>query len=74
METTTEEMVVIKDMPIGTRIKADPGIEMGGIEAAPGRVPNPGAVCKIDIKTEGRVETTIEIEIDPSPDLDPQLM
>ena len=62
-------MMAIKDVPIGTKIMVDLGIE-----AAPARVPNPGMVCKIDMRTEGRVETTIEIETDPNPDLDPHLM
>ena len=37
-------MIVIKGMAIGTKIVVDLGIEMEGMEAAPGRVPNPGAV------------------------------
>ena len=59
--TIIEEMIVIKGMPIGIKITVDLGIEMEGIEAALGRVPNPGAVLKTGMRIEGRVETTIEI-------------
>ena len=34
---------------------------MEEIEAAPGRVPSPGAVPKTDKRVEGRVEKTTEI-------------
>ena len=67
----TEEMIVIKGMATGTKIMVDPGIEIGGIEAAPGRVPNPGAIPK---RVEGRVEMTSEIGTGLSLDLDPLLM
>ena len=72
--TIIEEMIVIKGMLIGIKIMVDLGIEMGEIEAAPGRVPNPEAVLKIGMRVEGRVETTIEIETCLSLDLNPILM
>ena len=72
--TITEEMIVIKGMAIGIKIMVDLGIEMEGIEAAPGRVPNPGTVLKTGTRVEGRVETTIEIETGLSLDLDPLLV
>ena len=53
-------MIVIKGMAIGTKIAVDLGTEMEGIEAAPGRVPNPGVVPKTDMRVEGRVEKTTE--------------
>ena len=61
IDQITEEMIVIKGMAIGIKIMVDLGIEMEGIEAAPGRVPNPGAVPKTDMRVEGRVEITSEI-------------
>ena len=35
---------------------------MEGIEAAPGRVLNPGAVLKTGMRIEGRVETTAHVK------------
>ena len=67
----TEEKIVIKGMAIGTKIAVDLGIEMEGIEAAPGRVLNQEAVPKVDTKTEGRIEITPEIGTGPSLSLDP---
>ena len=61
-------------MAIGTKITVDLGIEKGGIEAAPERVPNPGAVPKTDTRVEGRVEITSEIGTGLSLDLDPLLV
>ena len=69
-ETIIEEMIAIKDIPIGIKIAVDLGIEMEEIEVAPERVPNPGAVLKTGTRIEGRVETTIETETGLSLDLD----
>ena len=44
------------DMVTGTKIMVDLGKEIGGIEAVPGRVPNPEVVPKTDMKIEGKVE------------------
>ena len=65
-----EEMIVIKGMAIGTKIAVDLGTEMEEIEAAPGRVPNPGAVPKTDMGIEGKVEMTERgtgLSLDPDP-------
>ena len=64
-------MIVVKGMAIGTKIVVDLGTKMEGIEAAPGRVPNPGAVPRIDTRIEGKVETTKEMGTGLSLDLDP---
>ena len=69
-----EEMIVIKGMAIGTKIAVGLGTEMEGIEAAPGRVPNPGAVPRTDTSIEGKVETTTELGTGLSLDPDPLLM
>ena len=71
---TTEGTIVIKGMVIEVKIVVDLGTEIGGIEVAPGKVPNPGAVPKIDTKVEGRVETIPEIGTGLSLDLDSLLM
>ena len=55
IDQLTEEMIVIKGMVIGAKIAVDLGTEIEEIEAAPGRVPNPGVVPKTDMKVEGRV-------------------
>ena len=66
-----EGMIAVKGMAIGTKIKVDLGTEMEGIEVAPGRVPNPGAVPRTDMRIEGKVETTTEmgtcLSLDPDP-------
>ena len=69
-----EGTIAIKDMTIGTKIVVDPGTEMEEIEAAPGRVPNPGAVPKTDTRVEGKVEITTEIGTGLSLDPDPLLV
>ena len=69
-----EGMIVIKGMAIGTKIAVDLGTEMEEIEAVPGRVPNPGAVPKTDMRIEGSVEITTEIGTGLSQDPDPLLM
>ena len=74
IDQITEEKIVIKGMAKGTKIAVDLAIEMEEIEAAPGRVPNAGAVPKADTRVEGRVEITPEIGTGPSLDLDPLLM
>ena len=61
-------------MVIGARIMVDLGTEIEGIEAAQGRVPNPGAVPKTHTKIEGRVEMISETGTGLSPDLDPLLV
>ena len=61
-------------MAIGTKIVVDLGTEMEEIEAVPGRVPNPGAVPKTDLRIEGRVEITTEIGTGLSLDPDPLLL
>ena len=48
-------------MAIGSKIVVDLGTEMEEIEAVTGRVPNPGAVPKTDMRIEGKVEITTEI-------------
>ena len=67
-------MIVIKGMATETKITVDLGTEMEEIEAAPGRVPSPGAVPKTDMRVEGRVETTTEIGTGLTLDLDLLLM
>ena len=57
----TEGTIAIKDIAIGTKITVDLGTEMGEIEAAPGRVPNLGAVPKTDMRIEGKIGITTEI-------------
>ena len=74
IDQITEEMLVIKGMAIGTKIAVDLGTEMEEIEAAPGRVPNLGAVPKTDMRVEGRVVTTTEIGTGLSIDLGPLLV
>ena len=74
IDQTTEGMIVIKGMVIEVKIAVDLGTEIGGIGVAPGKVPNPGVVPKIDTKVEGRVETIPEIGTGLSLDLDPLLM
>ena len=71
IDRITEGMIVIEGMAIGTKIMVDLGIEAEGIETAPGRVLNPGAVPKIDTRIEGRVEITPEIGTGSNLDLDP---
>ena len=61
MDQTTEGMIVIKGMVIEAKIMVDLGTEIGGIRVAPGKVPNPGADPKTDMKVEGRVEMIPEI-------------
>ena len=70
---TVTEMVIgitINQITEGKTVE----IEIGGIEAAPEKAPNPEAVLKIDMKAEGRVEMIPEIEIGLNLDLDPLLM
>ena len=74
IDQITKEMIVIKGMAIRTNIAVDLGIEMGGIQAAPGRVPNLEAVPKTDMRVEARVEITSEIGTGLSLDLDSLLM
>ena len=74
IDQITEEMIVIKGMAIGPKITVDLGTKMEEVEVAPGRVPNPRAVPKTDMRVEGRVETTTEIGTGLSLDLDPLLM
>ena len=76
IDQITEGKTVVKGMVIETRTAADPGIEIeiGGIGVAPEKAPNPEAVPKIDMKTEGRVEIMPEIEIGLNLDLDPLLV
>ena len=62
IDQITEGKTVVKAMVIETRTMADPGIEKGGIGVAPEKAPNPEAVPKIDMKTEGRVEMMPEID------------
>ena len=69
-----EGTIAIKDMAIGTKITVDLGTEMEEIEAAPGRVPNPGVVPKTDMRIEGKVEITTEIGTGLRLDPDPLLM
>ena len=73
IDPITEEMIVIKGMVIGTKITVDLGTDMEGIEAAPGRVPNPGVVPRTDMRIEGKVEATTEMETGLSLDPDPPL-
>ena len=61
IEQTIEGTIAIKDMAIRTKITVDLGTEMGEIEAAPGRVSNPGTTPKTDTKIEGKVGITTEI-------------
>ena len=67
----TEGTIAIKDIAIGTKITVNLGTEMEEIEAAPGRVPNPGVVPKTDMRIEGKVGITTEIGtglgLDPDP-------
>ena len=74
IDQTTEGTIVIKGMVIEVKIAVDLGIELGGIEVVPGKVPNPGVVPKTDTKVEGRVEMMPEIGTGLSLDLDPLLM
>ena len=69
-----EEMIVIKSMAIGTKFVVGLETEMEGIEAAPGRVSNPGAVARTDTRIEGKVETTTEMGTGLSLDPDPLLV
>ena len=71
---TTEEMIAMKGMVIEVKIAVDLGTEIGGIEVAPWKVPNPGADPKTDTEVEGRVEMIPEIGTGLSLDLDPLLM
>ena len=74
----TEGKTVVKGMVIEIGTMADPeiGIEIGGIEVAPEKVPNPEAVVdpKIGLRIEGRVGMIPEIETGLNLDLDPLLM
>ena len=74
IDQITEGMIAIKDMAIETKIVVDLGTEMEEIEAAPLRVPNPGAVSKTDMRIEGKVGITPEIGTGLSLDPDPLLM
>ena len=71
---TTEGMIAIKGMVIEAKIMADLGTEIGGIQVAPGKVPNPGVDPKTDMKVEGRVEIIPEIGTGLSLDRDPLLV
>ena len=73
IDQITEGMIAIKDIAIGTKITVDLGTEMEGIEAAPGRVPNPGEVPKTDTRIEGKVGITTEMGTGLSLHLDPLL-
>ena len=68
IDQMTEEMKVIKGMAIETKIAVDPGIEMEGTEAVPGKVPNPGMGQNTDTRIEGRVETMTETVLKLDPD------
>ena len=74
IDQIVEGMIAIKDMAIGTKIVVDLGTQMKEIEAVPGRVPNPGAVPKTDLRIEGKVGITTEIGTVLSLDPDPLLM
>ena len=69
IDQITEEMMVVKGMAIGAKIVVDPGIEIEGTEAVPGKVPNPGMAHKTDMRTEGRAEPMTEtgLSLDPDP-------
>ena len=71
IDRITEGTKAIKDKTVGTKIAVDLGTEMEEIETAPGRVPNPGAVPKTDMRIEGKVGITTEIgtylSLDPDP-------
>ena len=73
IDQITERMKAIKHIAIGTKIAVDLGTEMVEIEAASGRVPNPGTVPKTDTKIEGKAGITAEIETDLNLDPDPLL-
>ena len=61
IDQITEGMKAIKDITVGLKILVDLGTEIEEIEAAPGRVPNPGVVPKTDMGIEGKVGITTEI-------------
>ena len=61
IDQITEGTIVIKGMVIEIKIMVGLGTETGGIGVAPGKVPNPGADPKTDMKVEGRVGTIPEI-------------
>ena len=67
---------VVKDVVIETKTMTDLGIEIeiGGVGVAPEKAPNPEAVCKIDMRIEGRAEMTTEIGTGLNLDLNPLLM
>ena len=73
IDQITEGTIAIKDIAIGTKIAVDLGTEIEEIEAAPGRVPNPGVVPKTDMRIEGKVGITTEIRTGLSLDPDPLL-
>ena len=76
IDQITKGKTVVKGMVIETKIAADLGIEIeiGGMGVAPEKAPNPEAVPKTDMRTEGRVEMIPEIETGLNLDLDPLLM
>ena len=67
IDQITEGTIAIKDIAIETKITVDLGTEMEEIEAAPGRVPNPGAVPKTDMMIEGKIGITTDLSLDPDP-------
>ena len=74
IDQTTEGKMVIKGIKTEIKIAVDPGIEIGGIEAAPEKALTPEVVPKTDMKVEARVEIILETGTGPSLDLDPLLM
>ena len=76
IDQITEGKTVVKGVVMETKTMADPGIEIeiGGIEVAPEKAPNPEAVSKIDMRIEGRVEMIPEIGTGLNLELDLLLM
>ena len=74
IDQITEGRIVIKDMVIEAKIGVDLGTEIGETGVAPEKVLNLGAVPKIDMKVEDRVDTTLGIGTGPNLDLDPLLV
>ena len=74
IDEITEEMMVIKDMVIQTKIAVDLGTETGEIGVAPEKVCNLGAAPETDMKVGDRVEMTLGLGTGPNLDLDPLLM
>ena len=72
----TEAKIVVKGMVIEIKITVDLGIEIeiGGMGVALEKAPNPGAVPKIDMRIEERVEMIPEVGTGLNLDLDPLLM